>query len=1603
MIRQDLIKYLSFDTLAALYAVSLRDEEVAYVKENKCWYSSDGITISRMTTNNYWTVEDQVDFTASEPGAPTVGQVYVNTIAGSSSITAQSLSAFSLVEWNGTDWNETLAIDGMILYDKNSNKLYHFSGSGWTVIDPTGFIDYGSVVSDNDQGTGHYGIDSSGGAFTFTLPSDTPTIGIRFFTNDDVQSNLATLAVASGEYLNGILNGTFSFDAYDDGTQFIVTSTGAGEWICSIIGAFTPSPTVLTDSYLFVGNGINVATGVPLTGEASINNTGVITLNNASVIAKVLTGYAATSGDITAADSLLTAIQKIDGNTDNILSILGASQGDVTLGVFSGITIPDNVSVPTALQSIETSLETKLSGSLLSSYIFVGNGSNLATGVALSGEATINSSGVMTLVNSAVIGKVLTGYSPSAGVVVGADSILTAFNKIGGQQVAITSQLGTAVGDLNFGPFTGTLFTTGLSAKALFQEAETAIEGKLTNTLADSYIFVGNGSNLAIGVAMTGEVTITNAGVTTVGNSAVIGKVLTGLNVSLSSAVVATDDILTAFGKLQGQLSNLDSAITLEGTWDASTGLFPGGGTAQAGYSYIVSVSGTVDGVDFTAGDRIVAILDNASTGTYAANWHILDYTDKVSSVAGMVGAVTLTTNNVTEASNLYFTNARVLATALTGYVSGAGTITSSDSILQAIQKLNGNIGAIKTIYSANDTLASTRTISLGNNNLIFDGAANTGVIQINNTSGANPFTILSGTHTMNFYGNGSGGFDIVQDSDFANTSYGYDGISFFQDFGSGGNRVSLKTPSAVISSSFDLFLPIADGSAGYLLSTNGAGQLSFVAPGLTTTLTSGNIFVGNGSNIATSVAMSGQATISNAGVVTLANSAVIAKVLTGFSAGAGTITATDSILQAIQKLSGNISAIKTIYSADDTLAGARVVSLGNNLLTFDGAANTGAVLINNTSGVNPFTVLSSTHVVNFYGDTIGGLDIVKLSDFAGTVYAHDGIKFTQTFGLGNKSVSLKTPTGSSIASDFSLYLPVADGSSGQAVITNGAGQLSFGSFQSTALTSGNILVGNGSNVAASVTMSGGATISNTGVVTLSNASVISKVLTGFSSGAGTVSASDSILQAIQKIVGNIAAIKTIYTADDTLTSTRVVSLGNNNLTFDGAANLGGVIINNTSGVNPFTVSSSTHSMNFYGDGSGGFDIIRQSDFANTSYGHDTISFFQDIGSGGHRVTLATPPAAISSNFTLYLPIADGSSGQAIITNGAGQLSFASILTANLYSADGDLAGDRIISFDGNDFTLNGAAPGDGSFKVNAIFDQQFTSGTVTTSMDSQGTQILATVSDSSDSDNAYLQINQNLAALNAIDVASLPTVNNSFIRAGAGSSAPSFEGRAGNTIGASSAYTHIYGERDNLLLKLVGDSSEAASVILETDGTDAKVVIEGSALELPSRTTANRGSSPVEGDIAYNSTTTQIEIYQKGNWVSIDPTKDFSLIIVTPGTDVDTVGDGAAYAMVPPGINGDVVEIFARFETIGSGTSGTTQIQVARNRAGTYVDMCSTLVTIDADELDTTTAATAVVINTSNDDVVTGDIIRIDLDGVATGGTLPTGLFIGFKVRQTT
>lgn len=122
--------------------------------------------------------------------------------------------------------------------------------------------------------------------------------------------------------------------------------------------------------------------------------------------------------------------------------------------------------------------------------------------------------------------------------------------------------------------------------------------------------------------------------------------------------------------------------------------------------------------------------------------------------------------------------------------------------------------------------------------------------------------------------------------------------------------------------------------------------------------------------------------------------------------------------------------------------------------------------------------------------------------------------------------------------------------------------------------------------------------------------------------------------------------------------------------------------------------------------------------------------------------------------------------------------------------------------------------------------------------------------------------------------------------------------------------------------------------------------------------------------------------------------TKNVAIQVFAGDTDTAT-GDGAAYFMIPAELAGmNLVDIKGGVAT--AGTTGTTDVQLYN--VTDSVDMLSTKLTIDSGETTSETAATAAVINASNDDVAEGDILRIDVDAVST--TAAQGLFITMAFR---
>ncbi len=126
---------------------------------------------------------------------------------------------------------------------------------------------------------------------------------------------------------------------------------------------------------------------------------------------------------------------------------------------------------------------------------------------------------------------------------------------------------------------------------------------------------------------------------------------------------------------------------------------------------------------------------------------------------------------------------------------------------------------------------------------------------------------------------------------------------------------------------------------------------------------------------------------------------------------------------------------------------------------------------------------------------------------------------------------------------------------------------------------------------------------------------------------------------------------------------------------------------------------------------------------------------------------------------------------------------------------------------------------------------------------------------------------------------------------------------------------------------------------------------------------------------------------------------RTFDILVSDPGGDAITTGDSKAKVQIPSTMNGwNLVEVESSLSTVSSSGIPTVQIRRSRRASATSrtdVDMLSTKLTIDQSEFDSEDAATAAVVNGSNDDVNTGDHIYIDIDVAGTGAK-------GLSVRMT-
>jgi hypothetical protein len=182
---------------------------------------------------------------------------------------------------------------------------------------------------------------------------------------------------------------------------------------------------------------------------------------------------------------------------------------------------------------------------------------------------------------------------------------------------------------------------------------------------------LGSGDVGTIGLAYGGTGATTESGARTalgLGTAAV-------LNAGVAGGVATLDGSGTVpTSQLPGAVLG---GLNYQGTWNASTNVPTlASSTGSKGYYYVVSTAGStnLNGItDWKIGDW--AVYDGTA-------WQKVDNTDAVSSVNGYTGAVVLSTSDVAQGTNLYFTQAAARASVSAGtgisYNSTTGVITNS-------------------------------------------------------------------------------------------------------------------------------------------------------------------------------------------------------------------------------------------------------------------------------------------------------------------------------------------------------------------------------------------------------------------------------------------------------------------------------------------------------------------------------------------------------------------------------------------------------------------------------------------------------------------------------------------------------------------------------------------------------------------------------------------------------------------------------------------------------------------------------------------------------------------------------------------------------------
>ena len=832
--------------------------------------------------------------------------------------------------------------------------------------------------------------------------------------------------------------------------------------------------------------------------------------------------------------------------------------------------------------------ETHIVGSVYDSYDFVGTAGDVLTStgagvewVTLPPIFTPNLQQVLEVGNTADIDIILDANIVALDINVDTETvnnnitidgtITDGYSSIGTSNQVLSST-GTKVKWVNLPAYSAIspLFFNNITGVFSIQKADSTHDGYLS--YLDWITFDGKQNAGNYITALTGEATASGPGSASIilNNSSVTSKVLTGLNVT-GGSISAADSILTAFGKVQSQLNGLVGGLYFKGSWNAlinNPTLTSSVGTQ--GWYYIVSVAGNtnLNGItDWQVGDW--AIFNGAT-------WDKIDNTDSVTSVNGQIGAVNLTTDNISEGTtNLYYLNSRArTAISLTTIgTSGAATynnvtgVLNIPSYLGGVSSFNSRTGAVVptegdyTLTQLGDVTITTPTtgqVLKYNGTIWVNGTdADTGTVTsvaISVPTGlsvaGSPIT-SSGTLAVTY----SAGYSIPTTASQANWDTAYNNrITSLTTTGTSGVATLVANVLNIPNYTTDLsgYVPntrtLTINGTGYDLSadrswnvgtvtsvaaltlgTSGTDLSSTVATGTTTPVITLNVPTSSATN---------RGVLSSADWTTFNNKA---NALSGTTNTVPKFNSSTTIGDSNIKDNGNVVSINATAGS----FGALQVGNYNGSILMNTTDASGGLIFQNTSSSNKLWDFSSYgNNINFNESTVGypvmtlqaggNVGIKQINpayqlDINGTFHNTGVVTLDNLAGSGNRMVIANSlgvlstqiiTTGTVTAVTASSPLFSSGGNTPNITIQQSSGSQN-GYLSSTDWTTFNNKQASGNYI---TSLTGEATGTGPGAtaVTLNNAAVTGKVLTGINITGGTVVDTDSILTGFGKLQNQI-------------------------------------------------------------------------------------------------------------------------------------------------------------------------------------------------------------------------------------------------------------------------------------------------------------------------------------------------------------------------------------------------------------------------------------------------------------------------------------------------